>query len=495
MAPELEMIVYLSILSMSAGINIAALGNPRHSAFRRELANAHKKLGRSQAREFFRILTGHLEAGWTGELGRSIVECIYKILKNGDYMARFVKWGFVDHLPFADSGLSEPLLNVMQLLAADCPEVFTESVTKKFSHLIRFEPEKALVVIAVYATKFDDVEAPWPMLDLIFKHFAAFSVESLAEKFIALVFYLCQQYPEFREARGAPSWKRLRDLLKSKSENIILAAYYGMCPVCRWAKPDSFPIDSVLPHLDRPELQAAVLSVLLRIPNITTLPRLDRLIPKLLLISQRRKSACLLLMQMAREKALAPIFLDDSSWMRRELPERRYTLSLFACLAQSLELRPHIVSCITTPGFFYDLSLDGGSEFLRSVCHLIRRLPLTPEFVSKLSESGALKAYADSLGQIADDLMTIHSALLFYDRLGRICYVPDFDSCCRFLCKTILENDNELGIVATGVALTMAHYPSCLKRFKAKKLDRILNERTENHVMRKLAARFAKFFR
>jgi hypothetical protein len=391
-------------------------------------------------------------------------------------------------------GLADQLLDLTHLLTENCPEVFTESVARRFAVLTRMDPEKVLVIIAIYATKFEELESPWPMIDLLFKHFAAFSTESLVESLSSVLVFLYKRYPDFREARGEPTWKRFLGLLKTKNTRILSTTYCSLCAISPPVAPFTFPMAFIVDHIKRPDLEEPVLSFLLRNPPVSPdIPGLDQLIAELLLIGQRDESAGYILMQMAQHEPLARLLLDDPSWMRRELRNRSNTLSLLLLVANHFGLRHQIVATPETVGFLGDLAEDGRGLFLIAVCQLMRRLPLNQGFLNSLSEHGVLKTYGRAVRKVADDKVT-HSALLFYDTLARVGYVRDFDQCCGFLVSTVVENENELGIVAARVALTLAAFPSCMDKFKAKGLDEILGERKENPVMKKLASRFLKLF-
>ena len=489
--------VTFSIGNTMSKLDLAVLADPGSRAFTKELASAHLKLQSQQELKFFERLVSHFDSNLAPETGNEILLCLCRVLYDRSHCRAFVSGEFAESLPFDSPELAPQLFDLMFLLAQNCPAALTPTVAKGFRSMIRYDAQKALVVLAVYADRFEEVDNPWPMLDILVTRSAQFQTPELVENYISLLQYLCRRFPDYRKARGDACWRRVCGVLALKNEVIVTTAYYGLCAIAEACSNvglgDTFPMEWILKHIKKVALQPPIVSLLLRLQPPSNAPGTEQLVSALVRIAEATEKGCYILMKMAKDSHIAQLLLRNPAWMRRRLPNLVNTLGLFTVVMEHVSLRTQVVQKEETVALLKELAMDSSCEYLLGVCQLIRRLPLTPAFVTKLSESGMLREYATTMGNASGENFT-HSALLLYDCLARVQYVKDFDDACDFVSHVTLKRNpqnKDLPVIAARVAVTLSVYPTCALRLEPK-LRKFFAKRQDDDVVRKFAARFER---
>ena len=116
-----------------------------------------------------------------------------------------------------------------------------------------------------------------------------------------------------------------------------------------------------------------------------------------------------------------------------------------------------------------------------AICTIIKKLPLTPEFVQSLSDSGFLGSYFSSVleNEDADVLM---SALRLLDVLSHTCYVREMGEMVDTVVRLIKE-PNPLSTAAASVAVDLCRHSKCASLFKQKReWDRTSLSSSSSHL-------------
>ena len=478
-------------------LNFALLAKPEDRGFAKEIASAHLKLQAQQEAKFFDQMLTDLEYDIPVDTGNEILLTLCRVLYDRTHCQTFVDGEFAERLPFAAPEYAAQLFDLLYLIAQNCPAAFTAPVAKRFRALIPGDAQKALTVLAVYADRFEEVNNPWPMLDLLLTKSAQFQRPELVENYISVLQYLCRRFPDYRRERGDACWRRVCGALATRSESVVTTAYYGLCAIAEATSSvglgETFPMEWILKHIKKAPLQPPIVSLLLRRIPPANAPGTEDLVRALVGIAEQTEKGCYILMKMAKDHHVAQVLLKSPSWMKKRLPNLVNTLGLFTVIMEHLSLRQQVVQKDETVALLKELAMDSSCEYLLGVCQLIRRLPLTGEFVSKLSDSGMLSEYAATMANaVGENFM--HSALLLYDSLARVQYVKDFDEACDFVSRIALKRNTEnkdLPVIAARVAVTLSMYPSCALKLEPK-LTTFFAKRQNDDVVRKFAARFER---
>ena len=160
-------------------------------------------------------------------------------------------------------------------------------------------------MLAVYADRFEEVNNPWPMLDLLLTKSAQFQRPELVENYISVLQYLCRRFPDYRRERGDACWRRVCGALATRSESVVTTAYYGLCAIAEATSSvglgETFPMEWILKHIKKAPLQPPIVSLLLRRIPPANAPGTEDLVRALVGIAEQTEKGCYILMKMAKE--------------------------------------------------------------------------------------------------------------------------------------------------------------------------------------------------
>lgn len=473
-------------------IDLTILGDPDNRLFFQEIRSVHEKMETHQP-GLFRTLLGNFEKDISEQAGNELLIALCKILSNPIHTSAFIRGRSAERLPYSKREFSDRLFDLLYILALNCPTAFTAPVAKLFSKMIRVNPYKSLYIIGLFAKQFDNVDDPWPMLDLLFKYESHFKQLEVVENYLTLLVFLCCQFPYYRKARAAACWNTMSNILEHEDTNTVSCAYYSLCRILEISEEfaGAFPRERVLVHINNADTKSAVLSFLLRYQLPTNSREAKPLVTELLkCISDKR--AAYILLKMAKTETIAKLLISRSQWMADLASAPEQTVKLFTMIMSHSNLRSMLLGREETIDFLRALVESGYPDSVSTLCCLIRRMPLSPSFVQKLSTGGVVAAAAANVVSKNDKL----SALLLYDTLGRVAFISDFVDVCAFVVAEIKQqDDNVLSVTALTVACMLASYQECaneLVRLKILKFFRTTNvdpslQKQAKRLLRKLA--------
>jgi hypothetical protein len=160
----------------------------------------------------------------------------------------------------------------------------------------------------------------------------------------------------------------------------------------------------IVNDLAEPNTTKAVASYLLRVhPSRKEYPAyVDAL-----LVGARTHETCLLiLLGMAGSKGVAQTLAEDHSWLSRDLPTVWDTLRLFLVVLKYVDGREWFTADEADEevvGFLNRLLTQEGAVKLSLISHVVKRLPLTREFVAQLSEQEFIRNYFTTVRGLPED--------------------------------------------------------------------------------------------
>lgn len=466
------------------------LSNPSSKHFLDEITSVHLFVTHDQIVDFYQIVLGHFsDPNLDVACGKEILRAICKVLSISDFFLRaFVEHNFASTLPFANRKYLDDLLDLMFVLVHRAPRVFDEEIANQFRSRIKYRGEKSLMLLAFYAQKFNEVDNPWPMLDLLFQESERFGKEDIAGQYAMLLSTLVQTYPEFRRARGEASWNAVCELLVIEKTDVLMNVYNACCGITSTVKRCVFPLQWIRVHFLNDELMPYVLSFLL-VANLEYEELRDNVFLKALVrVAHESRKAALVLMRMAQDRIIAQKLVEDCTWMEEDIPSMIDTLRVFLVVFQHKSLRPMIAD---VPEFVVFLSRLTGAKnegLYAIVCKLIRRIDMDHEFVADLSNSCFLQEYMDMAYAIGTN-GAWRSALLLLEAVAKVCYTRELLKSCDVLAK-IIKSENELCDDATMVATTLCGYKRCAKKFRELGMIEYFKKMYRIPERKRLAGRF-----
>ncbi|OHS95202.1 hypothetical protein TRFO_02137 [Tritrichomonas foetus] len=471
--------------------NLEILKNPEQRGFLDEIQSAHVYLTNDQAEEFFIIVLSHFDKDISIENGKAILHSICRILSKDEFLKVFVAKDLSSALPFSKKNYLEDVFDVLYVLVTRYPQAFNESLCARFQRKIRNKGEKSLLILTIYSQHFNEIDNPWPMLELLFSEFNRFSKEDIAGKYASLLAVLVQSYPEFRRAKGAEAWENVCQLLSIENDEILDQVYNSLAIIANSIRHCEFPFQYILEHFQHQSLQKSIVSLLLVVPLEGSKLKDYGFIKSLVKIASENPKALLVLFRLAESKSIAQILVEkDPSWMEKDIPNLIDTLRLFLVVFQHKQLRPFIATATE----FYNLMLrlidEKNESIIAIVCIIIRRLDLTEEVIAELSSTGFIMTFMETVREM-NTIGSSRYGLLLLDKIAKSYYTKELVQSCEWVSKLIKARGDlfeDAAVVATG----LCKYRRCEKKFKELYMIEFFLKLKKDPESKKIASKFLK---
>ena len=477
-------------MSRTDSADLEILADPNSKHFLNEIASVHLFVTHDQILEFYRLILSHFNnPDLDITCGKEILRALCKVLSISDFFLKaFVDNNFAATLPFGNRKYLDDILDLLYVLVQRAPRVFDSTVASQFGSRIKNRGEKSLMLLALYSQRFNEVDNPWPMLDLLFSETARFSKEDIAGQYAMLLSTLVQSYPEFRRARGQAAWDTVCGLLNIEKPAVLMSVYNACCGITANVKKCRFPFEWVKVHFAIDELKPYVLSLLL-IVNLEFEELRDKVFVKSVVkLAHDNRKGVLALMRLAQDKAIAQALVEDCNWMEEDLPTLIDTLRLFLIVFQHKPLRGMIASVPEFLVFLSRVTNEEDENLYGIVAKILRRIDLDEEIMSDLSNSCFLQEYLD-MAQTIDKDGAWRAAILVLDRIAQVGYTRELLKSCDVLVKLIKTNE-ELAEAATTVATTLCQYKRCAKKFRELGMIEYFKKLYKVPETKRMAARF-----
>jgi hypothetical protein len=313
-------------------VNLDILRNLSDKSFIRELRSSPANLTLQDSPLFFQSILGHFRKSISTARGNLILGTLAKILQQGKYAHSFLTSGSVDSLPITTPTFCLPVFDIFMILVLEEPQSIDAKFVAQFIRQIPLDPIRALTVLAKYSTHFQDLDSPWDLLDVLFKHSDQIAVPDTAIEYPSLLLSLCRDFPEFLEYRGKSSWLKICQLLDYNLDFESMKAIYGsLFALSSILEVPVVPVKQILVHLQNPRLHGLIFPLLLVCaPQVQD----DELILCLLREAQADAGANLVLMALCEVESNAALIAGNDAWVDNPLPTDLDTLKLVYVVVQ-----------------------------------------------------------------------------------------------------------------------------------------------------------------
>lgn len=453
---------------------------------------SHLSLTTEQVSEYFEILLSHFSSKFETKYGNEILVSICSVIDNDENASVFVQNGCVDSLPFAQKQYFNQILDILFILVRKAPNIFNDRISSHIASYCEDAPRKCLTLVVMFSQQLEQVDNVLPMLDILFHRSEDFRRKDCINDYISLIIWLLKNCDEFRSERLQHSWTYLCDMLIITSAAVLNTIYCSLCSVYD-LNPDlvrtfGYPSEAINVHLKHPSTQAQVLSLMIRYPPPYNSKYMDQIIITLSEIAKKEEKALLLLLGLVLDEDNAKILLQHSGWMCNGCPQILDTLKLFGAIMLHKNLRSRVVKCKHIIPFFTSLLEINSLGVCNAVCSIMRRLPLTDEFLDELSNSGFLAGYFAVVQEINDVKVQI-SALRLLNILTRVKFLNEYLRMTEFVI-VLIRNNSELIRSASNVSVKLVRYPECAKIFREEKMDEFFSQSFTDERMSKYARKF-----
>ena len=466
--------VRLKRLMSKEQLNLKILRKPNSPDFLNELDKAPLCLQLNDATHFFKILLQHFESGINTELGNKILMCIANALIAGKFTETFISENFVLALPFSQKKFSNLIFEILRILLDQSMDFFDDDLVHQFESLIPVDPNRSLIIIALYSKDFANLENPYPMINLIFQHSEEFQTPELVFNYVSLISYLYKTFLSFRQKYGKSCWSNLCLMLnKFKDDTSLNIVYGGLCLIADDKVKVRLPLDLMKKHIQNEELQDRILSLCLY-----KVPDFDEEFVELLEETAKTNEKATLAIITACSKSLSNselIFyhLNDLFTNGGKLPTTDDTMRILFCLLKWQDLRERYSEVSELLNFLLMFVQDDNRAFKKSqriqiISQFLTNIKIDVTFVISMNKSGFLRELL-ATSKTNNDEVSDRSVLQIFEAIGPYAYVPEYLKVCDIVSREIM-NDGRLSELAFHVAEIMCKHQQCVNRMKEKKL-------------------------
>ena len=460
------------------------------------MKNSHNNLRNNDIPELFKILLNHLTKKISLQITNEIFEYIYYLLSIDNYLSIFYSNGYINSLPYSNSNYYKNLLDILLLLSQKIPHSFDERISTFLTKLSNEYSFKCLIIITFYGQSYNELKNPNIILDILFENFENFFKIETSINFISFLIYLLKNFINFRKEKIINCWKIFIKMLNLEDENILNNCYIALSSIFEMdpnlIKTLEYPSENLSIHLHNKNIQMNSLSFLMRCPPLPTIKNMSKIIDSLLILSETNENATLILLGLAMDVNNSNKLLLNSNWMKKGLPKILDTLRLFGIIMLHKNLRNEIINNENIFDFLKNLLSINSIGVTNAICTILRRLPLTPNFLVSLSKSGFLHLYLNTAIEVNDNSVQL-SALRIIDSFSKIKFLSEYIEMIDFIIL-LIKKRGDLSNAASNVAIQLCRYPKCAKIFNDKKLIEYYIQYKDDPFIKKFSEKFLKVY-
>jgi hypothetical protein len=369
-------------------------------------------------------------------------------------------------LSFDNPQTLDSICSLLSPLFKHCPSHFHHNYETRFTQLIHAKPGNALRLLGIYADRFDEIEDPWPLLDLLVTQRRWWFRGSDGSLFIDIILSLLQTYPTFQESRFDCCRKLLVEFLGSKDLNTVISAYTAITLLYD----NEFDLDFVLlhKHLTTSDLVGPVIGLLSKIEELPIIPEL---ILPILRAAKHLHEATELILRLITTARTAHLLMEHAEFVQWSLPTYFDTFRIVFKVSKFVD----VSNCEFIPVLFALAAEVGSPDIYQCFERFLKRVETPSGFLRALQEERFFEHFLSGLIELTDDTALV-SGLTTLEKFAEIGFVRDFRTLCKPI-KRFLRRGDEVASAALfalraltqhaemATALLGKGFEDCLARF------------------------------
>lgn len=246
--------------------------------------------------------------------------------------------GLLSFLPYSSKNLAMASCNLLKVPFQFKPEYFQESFEPMMNSLIKQIPcEMSLSLFQFYASSFEYIENPWPILDLLFKNkeiYLNLKQNYDMREYLAVLSYLVTNHDVFRKYRMGECRLIFIRVIHDHQLNpkTIKFAFKTVIKLFDDEFGRMISITSLFNDLKEQTYEKYAIQLLNQV-KISSIPTEEPFILQLVNTSHHYEDAFLILQKILnnvdKNESVASILLSNSRWIQFGLPTFSHTLLLF----------------------------------------------------------------------------------------------------------------------------------------------------------------------
>ena len=434
-----------------------ALGDP--AQFEATVQYLTKVVTVKQFEEFYELMNPFLLK--KGAQALIVMRAYLELAKRGiGFITEMNKVHIGTRLALVDPEMQKLTFSYIEYLFLNAPDHIHPDMYRAISAFLVKEPAHALANFGVYATKFDEIDEPLQLLDLLIRFARQFLDRPEGTMYINIMHYLLSEKEEFREKRMHYLRPILCAFIKSPVPEVAQSAICAVCAL--YDKDFHLPISTLISTLKRDQ-QAVdlILSLFLRMESLPASKNFVRILGTKTLIFP--KAITVLQKYAAESPDRAEHVAFRQRWMTSHSLE---AFRLFLLLFTKPNLREPLTRAEAFIRFISFWAKSKKPLVIGAFGAIFSKLPMDQLMVNDLSQAGFFTNLLSSVEAIdKNNKDVMHEVMVTLDYIARTGYTPDLLKFCPFLAQ-FLPMGNELSVDAINVFVVFSCQPQIAKVFK-----------------------------
>ena len=439
------------------------LRDPNNVLFYRYIEFYAQTIEPIQFKAFYSPVSIHLKNKTIVKVQKAVINaCIYLMKRNKAFIPLFNNSKFFTNLPTNNNDLIDLIIECYAFLFIESPKLINNDHCTTISILFEKNPEKLLILHSYYVKQLLQITNPWPILDNLFSMQKFLVFTNFGYLYLSIFHFLIKKYSVYAKERSTHIRGIFLTFLESKDPMTLNSAYNGLADL--YGDVVGIDFTRITNHLNDNLIWESVISFLLRLTRIK--PSLE-LLKALLNRTQESHKPWIIILQIAKSKHGDQFLIDNTIWFNNIETNLSDILRVFLVLFKNNLNRNKLTEL---PQYINLINTLINSKDVRNhstVTSIIRRSPLSSNYINNLSSSGILKNYINFSIEIGNQKIYTNFLALF-DSLSRVSYVSDYLLLIQPLID-LLSSELHANSSIT-VIVSLSFYPECSIEFKQKGL-------------------------
>lgn len=380
--------------------------------------------------------------------------------RDAAFIEELNKVHFATRLVLVEPQMRQLTFEYVEYLFFNAPQQIHPDMYRAISAFIVNEPSAALVSFSFYASKYDEIDEPLQLLDLLIRFARVFLDQPAGVKYIDIMHYLLTEKPTFKQKRMATLRPILCAFIKSKVPKVTQEA---ICAVCSLYDSEfHLPISTLCDTLKRNQQAVGlILSLFLRMKSLPESKTFVRLLGTKTLIFDK---AIVVLQKYASESPeRAEHVAFRQRWMTSHSME---AFRLFLFLFAHPNLREPLTRAETFIRFMTYWAKSKKPSVIGAFGAIFSNCAMDQLMVNDLAHAGFFTNFLQSAEAIDKSKREVmHEIMVSLDHIVRAGYCADLQKFCPFL-ASFLPMQNDLSMDAINVFVAFSCHPPLAKIFK-----------------------------
>jgi len=460
-------------------IDIEAISDPKNLFFRAELKKASVKLLKIQSRSFFNGVSKVLSTKTRIAELKSVLEALTLILQNHCHLKVFIANNIHQMIPIEEDQLFDISMDILNMVVLFQSSAVLTGFENKLKYLISKDPIKAIIIFG-HCLKSN---VPDSIINILLNNSPSFLDTPASPEFISIINHICLNKNSILKNNRYIIEQILKQVLVFNNDQAIIFSYDTMIEL----GVSYYNIDmlNICKHVNHKTIAPHALSFLLR---QTDLPFDEQLILALIQSSLTHQEALFCLLPFCSLEDGAKILSNNPFWLSKECPTLFSTLQiLLACLVH-IPIRSKLSKTNEIKLFITNLSKMEDRRILTYISNIIRILPISPQFISQLSQLGFFKQVCSLILELDETPELISGfSIVFY--CSEIAFAAEYLIISERLKQSLLSSST---VTQTAIItlVSLSKYPLCAKKYQDLKLAKFFNQLIQDPEYREAATIF-----